>query len=303
MGNRRFNNQQTNNSNDGYNTNQQANNHNPNYPNQPRNGYSQPNPNYQQHNNNYQQPNNFNPKYQQGQYQGAYSNQPQQQVPPQSPINPKSKKHFYKRWWFWLILIVLVIIAIVSGGSGGSSSKTAKSHNKTEKTASNQKSNNPKKDGASLTDFKAIKLGTSDGSTEQELEDKFGSPSTTSTQTIENIKASDKIWNKVQNGDIGANFTVGFSNGKAISKAITGLKVKRDKKITLNDFNSIQNGQSIDDITKKFGQPNGYSETNIDGQESEDLTYDSGINGDMGANLIINTQNGQVSGKTQTQMK
>lgn len=47
---------------------------------------------------------------------------------------------------------------------------------------------------------------------------------------------------KIQNCDLGSTFAVGFSNGKATSKTITGLKVSRNKKLTLQDFNQIQDG-------------------------------------------------------------
>ncbi|MBH9990947.1 DUF3862 domain-containing protein [Lactobacillus sp. W8092] len=46
----------------------------------------------------------------------------------------------------------------------------------------------------------------------------------------------------MQNCDLESTFAVGFSNGKAISKTITGLKVSRNRKLTLQDFNQIQDG-------------------------------------------------------------
>ena len=99
-----------------------------------------------------------------------------------------------------------------------------------------KKEKNPKSNGPSLEDYKAIQLGENDGTSENELESKFGKPSTISSQTIQNVKAEEEIWDKIQGGDFGGNFSVGFSNGKAISKTITGLKVKRNKKNFIAGF-------------------------------------------------------------------
>ncbi|AXX65616.1 DUF3862 domain-containing protein [Bombilactobacillus bombi] len=230
-------------------------------------------------------------------------------MPPQKP-----KKPFYKKWWFWLIAIILVFS--IGGGLGNNSNKKSDKSNESNKTESvktrstnNSNSNspekekNPKTNGPSLEDYKAIKLGENDGTTDSEIESKFGKPNTTSSQTIENVKADEKIWNKIQGGSLGGNFNIGFSNGKAISKGISGLKVTRNKKISLDDFNSIQNGQSESDIINKFGQPNGYSETSIANHNSKQLTYNSDIKGDLGANFILTFTDGKVSGKTQTSMK
>lgn len=55
-----------------------------------------------------------------------------------------------------------------------------------------KKEKNPKSNGPSLEDYKAIQLGENDGTSESELESKFGKPSTTSSQTIQNVKQKKK---------------------------------------------------------------------------------------------------------------
>lgn len=56
-------------------------------------------------------------------------------------------------------------------------------------------------------------------------------------------------------------------------------------------------------VTNNFGKPNGYQETFIAGQTSKIFTYNSGVNGDLGANFEITFTNGSVSGKKQSNMK
>lgn len=84
---------------------------------------------------------------------------------------------------------------------------------------------------------------------------------------------------------------------------ITGIKVNREKKISLSYFKNISNDTSKEDIESKLGKPNGPSLTNIGGQSNEILTYTSGVSGNLGANFEITFTNNAVSGKTQTGMK
>ena len=275
--------------------NQQYPNYNGNYQQPP-----QPNGNYSQQGY-YQQPPQPNGNYnQQGYYQQPndyqYSNGGYQQ-PPQKP-----KKPFYKKWWFWLLAVILILF-ITAGIGSGSSSKQNKSSSNSKTENVQKKEKNPKSNDPSLEDYKAIQLGENNGTSESELESKFGKPSTTSSQTIQNVKAEEKIWDKIQGGDFGGNFSVGFSNGKAISKTITGLKVQRNKKISLQDFNTIQNGQSKEEIFNKFGKPNQYSESKVGNQSSEMDSFTSNIKGETGANFNVTFTNGKVSGKSQTSMK
>lgn len=75
------------------------------------------------------------------------------------------------------------------------------------------------------------------------------------------LKPEKKTWDKIPNGDLGSNFSVGFSNDRATSKTITGLKVSRNKILTLQDFNQIQDGQSREEVFNTLDTPNEYSES------------------------------------------
>lgn len=210
----------------------------------------------------------------------------------------KVKKPFYKKVWFWLLVVVVIIgVGSQMGGSKGEAKDSAS------KTTEKAKTTTPKDDGISLADFEAIKLSETEGTAKADLVKKFGKADSSSETTVESLKAEDLVWNKVADGDFGANVIIGFSNDHAISKAITGIKVKRDKKIDLATFESIQNGMSQDDLYKKLGKPNSYSLTEIAGYSANMVSYTSDIKGDMGANFNVTISNGAVAGKSQTSMK
>lgn len=204
------------------------------------------------------------------------------------------KKPFYKRVWFW-ILVVIVVIGVGSSMGGSKDSKSSSS-------SSSNASNNSSK--ISKANFDKINVSDSDGTSTSDVESLFGKKaSSTSTQTIENTESKMYTWDKVKDGDMLSNVIIGFSNDRAISKSISGLKVTRDSKISLADFSSITNGMTKSDVEKKFDKPNGYDVTNIAGYSSEIWMYTSDIKGEAGANFNITFTGDTVSGETQTSMK
>ncbi|KRL63769.1 DUF3862 domain-containing protein [Lactobacillus psittaci] len=205
------------------------------------------------------------------------------------------KKPFFKKIGFWILIVILIIIGASIGGKGGNSAK-----NSSNNSISSSKSSNL----LSLANFDKINLSSTNGDSKANVRKLFGKKeSSTSSSTIENIKTELLTWSNVDNGDIGSNITINFDNDHAVSKSISGLKVKREKKISLSDFEAIQNGQTKDEIKKKFGNPNGYTITNISGHTSEMWDYTSDIKGELGANFNISFTNDQVSGKAQYEMK
>lgn len=221
----------------------------------------------------------------------------------------KTKKHFYKSWWFWGIIIIVLLAA---GGLAGmkmtnmgpfsqTETKTSQKSSSSSKSTTKTKSNSSKKNkGITLNDFNGIYLSQSDGFSPEQLENVFGKPANTTEGAIQTLKTSASTWSNIANSQLGANMTVNFSNGHAINKTISGLKVKRASKLGLADFNKIESNQTIADVINQLGKPNGYTVTNINGANSTDLTYSSDINGDTGANFIINFTNDKANGKSQT---
>ncbi|MQS53349.1 DUF3862 domain-containing protein [Companilactobacillus mishanensis] len=210
----------------------------------------------------------------------------------------KVKKPFYKKWWFWIIIVIVLIFVIggMNGSKGDSnSSKSSDSSNSTSKKSSSNK--------ITKSQYDAITLGETDGATSESIKKEFGKATSTSTTTIDGVQADQMTWNKLSNADFTGTVLVGFSNGHAISKSITGLKIDRKSKLTLDDFNKIQNGQSESDVTKELGKPNGYTETSVAGSTTKMLEYTSGIKGSLGANFNITITDGAVSGKSQTSLE
>lgn len=193
------------------------------------------------------------------------------------------KKPFYKHIWLWIVVILLIFAGI--GIANGSNNNTT---NK-----------------VSYANYKKVKLSKVNGTTKTEAKKIFNKkPEDTSTQEIEGVKTDTQTWDHVKNGDASSNITVGFEDGRAVNKIISGLKVKRNSKITLDDYDKLQSGSSKQDVIDSFGKPNGYTNTNILGKVTEDWSYTSDVKGDSGANFIISfDENGNVIDKTQTSMK
>ncbi len=208
-----------------------------------------------------------------------------------------NKKPIYKRIWFWIVIIVLVGGASSTIGKGNSNSNTSSTTN-----SSSSSSNSSNK--VSLANFNKINLSSSNGDSKAAIRKLFGKKeSSTSSSTVENVKTELLTWDSVNNGSFASNITVNFDNDHAVVKSISGLKVNRSKKIALSDFEAISDGQSQEDIKKKFGEPNGYTITDLANYKSEVWDYTSGIKGSVGANFNITFTDGKVSGKSQYDMK
>ncbi|GEO77742.1 hypothetical protein FD29_GL001881 [Companilactobacillus mindensis DSM 14500] len=216
----------------------------------------------------------------------------------------KTKKHFYKRWWFWGIIFILLLAA---GGFGGMKmTSTGPFSQKTTKVAKKKatpKKKVAKKTGLTLKQYNGIYLSQTDGLSQEILGKLFGEPNSTSTSTVQNISTNVVTWNKIADGQLGSNLTVNFTNDHAISKAITGLKVTRNKKLSLADYEKIQNGDSETQLLQNLGKPNGYAESSVNNTTQKEYTYSSGLKGETGANFIVTITNDTVSGKSQTGLK
>lgn len=209
------------------------------------------------------------------------------------------KKPFYKRFWFWILIVI--VVGAVATNMNKSDKKTTSSDAKTESKKSASKSNSNK---VNLKNFDTITLSETDGSTPGQVKQLFGKvANSTSETTVEGLKSKTYTWSNVLDGSLGSNVVIGFSNNHAIVKSISGLKIDRKKKISLSDFDSVQNNQTKNDVLSKFGKPNGYSITKIADQTSEMWEYTSGIKGDLGANFNVTFTNDAVSGKSQASMK
>lgn len=198
------------------------------------------------------------------------------------------KKPFYKRVWFWILVVIIVLIGFGSVGSKGGNNSNSSS-------AGSSSSNSSSK--INKTNFDKIQISESDGTSKEEVEKMFGKkPSTSSSQTIQGLQADECVWTGTA---LDSTVTVGFSNGHAISKGITGLP--GSKKITSSQYEAIQNGMSKDEVIQKLGKPSGRTYSSIAGQSAEMLMYNG--KGSLGSNMTITITNGAVSGKAQAGME
>jgi hypothetical protein len=224
----------------------------------------------------------------------------------------KVKKPFYKRVWFWILIIIVVAgIGGALGGGGSDDDKSAdkSSDTKTSQSESSKASSSSKKDDGKITraQFDAIKIGDlmssgQGGSTLDDLTKQFGKPSDTSSSEDNGVKTDIDTWTNVVGG-WGANVIVTFTDGNAVAKNLTGFKLSRKQKISLADFNAFANGLKYTDFTAKWGQPDYYDETLIDGTTTIIAGYTSGVKGDFGANFNVTFENGALTAKTQSSMK
>ncbi|MCD2257099.1 DUF3862 domain-containing protein [Agrilactobacillus fermenti] len=230
---------------------------------------------------------------------------------------PNGKKPLYKRWWFWLIVIILLIA--IGGGLGGNGTKKQAQEQNTSNSSSQSSSSVQKQDSSSSSstnnnkakitraDFDAVKVGDlmeqgNGGLSMDEAKAKFGKPSSESSSTTQNINTNVLTWTNID-GKFGSSMILSFTDGKAFNKTLSGFKLGRKQKITLDQFNSIQNGTSYNDAIKQFGEPDGLSESLIGGNKSVTASYLTGIQGDLGANFQLTFENDALASKSQYSMK
>jgi len=220
----------------------------------------------------------------------------------------KVEKPFYKRVWFWILAIIIVIG--ISGALGGNSSSDSSSSSSDSSSKSSSQSASSKEDTTgkiTRSQFDSIKIGdlmsnADGGDTLDSLTQKFGKPSSTSSDTTNDVKTDIVTWTNVTGG-FGANVIVSFTNNHAYSKNLTGFKLSRKQTIKLSDFNSFNDGLKYTDFTAKWGQPDYYDESLIAGDTTVIAGYTSGVKGGFGANFNVTFTNGALSGKTQSDMK
>lgn len=198
------------------------------------------------------------------------------------------KKPFYKRIWFWVLVVIVLFVGFSSTGS--------KSGNTTN-TSANGSSSSTSPSKINKANFDKIQISEANGTSKAAVEKLFGKkPATSSSQSIQGVQGEECVWTGTT---LGSTVTVGFSNGHAISKGITG--VPGSKKITSDQYAAIQDGMSKDEVIQKLGKPKGRTYSVVAGQSAEMLMYDG--NGSLGSNMTITIINGAVSGKSQAGME
>lgn len=222
-------------------------------------------------------------------------------------VRGKIKKPFYKKVWFWIVAIIL--IAIIGGSLGGEdTASNTESKDNTEKTTS--KKETKKEDDSNLkADYDTIVigdlLGGGDGTSYDEVVAKFGEPDSTSDSEIEGVVTKMATWSGLKGGDIISSLSISFNDNKAVSKGVSGLKVSKHEKATLEQFNSVNTdgSYSYEQAVETFGEPDGFSETLLNGVSQNMAMWTSNVDGDLGANFNITFEDGTAVAKSQYSMK
>ncbi|ANK58957.1 DUF3862 domain-containing protein [Loigolactobacillus backii] len=223
------------------------------------------------------------------------------------------KKPVYKQRWFWILIVIVILL--VAGDINNFISKN--NSTSTDRTAAASSAPTPKKNthakvnlvnDITANSYNNIKVGNltksgGDGTTYISLVQKFGKPSTTSDAASNNIATKVKTWSNISGSGPDAKMTVSFVHNHAVDKNLTGIQVTRENNISLDQFNSVQNGQSYQQVTKELGKPNAVRVTSNNGKKTTVTEYLTGVAGKQGANIIIIYDNAKVTGKTQNNMK
>ena len=228
----------------------------------------------------------------------------------------KVKKPFYKRVWFWILAIIIIggIGSALGGGSDDSSTtevatKTSKSTTgieaKSTTTSSTETKTSTLKENYDKVIIGDILANGDGGSTLEEVKAIFGEPNSTSETNIEGQTAKMLTWSGLKGGSILSSVVISFSNDKAVSKAVTGLKVPKHDKATLEQFNAVTtDGTYTEEQAKQtFGEPDSISETLVNGQNQVLLSWTKYVSGDIGANFNITFDGGTATNKAQFSMK
>lgn len=142
--------------------------------------------------------------------------------------------------------------------------------------------------------FVKVKVSQKDGMSPSEVKGFLKSPDEILDSHIEDLDTKLDIWHDVAGASVGSHIKVHFAQGRAISKAIEGLKLKRENQITLNRLKKLKKGMKPDKVLKILGRPNGYSETILLGASFMCWDYTSGVKGKLGANCSVRFKNNKV---------
>lgn len=223
----------------------------------------------------------------------------------------KEKKPFYKKIWFWILVIIVIIVGVNMGNGDKNSAKdTSKSTSSSTTTNSKAETTTKEDDGNLKATFDSIKIGDilsngEGGSTLDEVKATLGDPDSQSETSVEGVTAKMVTWSGVKGGDILSSVVISFSNDKAVSKAVTGLKVASHDKVTLEQFNAVATDGSFteDQARKQFGDPDSISTTIVNGATQNDLSWTKNVKGDLGANFNITFNDGNATAKSNYGMK
>lgn len=201
----------------------------------------------------------------------------------------KKKKPIFKKWWFWVLIIILIImIKALSSPSGSSSTGNTKN---TTKTGVNE-SSKPKQEDKKYSYSKFMQINM--GMTYDQVKGILGDGTEESSSGDGDLKTVSYSWKN----DDGSNISVMVQGNKVTNKAQAFLQ-SMDAKVTLAQYNKINNGITYDQVKAILGEGELSSQGKIMDSTSEIYSW---INSD-GSNMNVTFQNNKVESKAQFELK
>ncbi|MEK3800392.1 DUF3862 domain-containing protein [Peribacillus sp. FSL H8-0477] len=144
------------------------------------------------------------------------------------------------------LIVVIIIIAVATSGGDDTSTDDTSINNSTE---SKDKSKEDKKGSLTKEKFGKIKEGMS----YEEVVNIVGSKGTVISETGEEGTDLHTIMYEFETDGFMSNSNMMFQGGKLINKAQVGLGGGSDVEITLDQFNEIKNGMTLEEVVSIVG--------------------------------------------------
>lgn len=178
----------------------------------------------------------------------------------------------------------------------------AEEEQKVKEKASAEAETKKKSEKGTLTKekFEQIK----DGMTYEEVISIIGSEGTLLSEAGDKGTQFHTVIYEFETDGIFSSSTMMFQGGKLINKAQLGLDSSSDVKITLEQFNEIQNGMTFEEVTSIFGgEGSVISESGQKGTNLHTVVYSYEGKGSLGANVSLMFQGNKLTNKAQFGLK
>lgn len=196
-----------------------------------------------------------------------------------------------------LIVLGIIIAAVSSGGENTENASSEPKQEEADTKENSSKKEAPAKEGV-LTEkkFKEIK----DGMTYDEVVKIIGAEGSLMSETGEKGTDFHTEMYEFETDGFLSNATLTFQNGKLVNKAQFGLGEGSDVKITLEQFQQIQNGMTLEEVIELVGgEGEVVSESGEEGTDMHTVMYSYSGEGEMGANVSLMFQGNKLQNKSQ----
>ncbi|MHA8263383.1 DUF3862 domain-containing protein [Lactobacillaceae bacterium Melli_B3] len=197
-----------------------------------------------------------------------------------------------------VVAIPLLALTLSACGNGNHNNKNSSS--KATTSQSTQKSADGNID---FDRFHSIKIGnsmTGDGGTsEAAVRQSFGKPSSTTKTDVNGKQTTALTWDKLNSAFKAKSATIGFVNGKAISKGYANLSADQVKPLDKTKVNAIHKGASFDDVINQLGAPHADTEAGSGQQSIKTIIYVTNKNGSATSFVFVD---GKLNTKTETKI-